>query len=181
MKLNLNRPSAALIVASIAIVAALAGGAYAASKIETSDLAKKAVTTKKIAGQAVTKAKLATSERSEGFVTNTPGATPLPAGTSTTVATLNLPAGGSYIVTAHATLGNNAATANLANCELRDDGVKVTAGNGALPALAVFGETITLTGSSDGGAVTLACELDNAGQARERVITAIRVGTLQAQ
>lgn len=176
-----HRPSASLLVASIALVAALAGGAYAASKVETSDLAKKAVTSKKIAGQAVTTPKLALNERSEGFVTNTPGATPLPAGTSTTVATLSLPTGGSYIVTAAATLGNNAAAPNLANCELRDDGVKVTSGNGTLPALAVFGETITLTAASDGGAVTLACELDNAGQARERVITATRVGSLQAQ
>jgi hypothetical protein len=191
MKVNLNRPSAALIIASIALVAALAGGAYAASKIQTSDLAKKAVTTKKIAGKAVTSQKLADSavtsgklaagERSEGFVVNTPGATPLPALAINTVQTLNLPTGGTYVVTAAASLGNNAATANLANCELRDDGVKVTAGNGALPALAVFGETITLTGTSDGGTVTLVCQLDSAGQARDRVITAVRVGTLQTQ
>lgn len=191
MHLGTRRPSAALVVGVIALIAALAGGAYAATKVDTTDLKSKAVTTKKIDGQAVTTQKIAkeavttkkiaTGERSEGFVTNESGAIPLPATTSTTVATLDLPSGGTYLVTAAASLGNNAAAPNLANCELRDDGVKVSAGNGALPGLAVFGETITLTGSSDGGTVTLACELDNAGQARDRVITAMRVGSLQTQ
>ncbi len=200
MKLETRRPSAALLVATIALVAALAGGAVAASKIDTSQLAKKAVTSKKLAGKAVTTSKLAgeavtsaklageavtspklvPSERSEGFVTNNPDATPLPALTRTTVATLNLPGAGNYVVTAAASLGNNNALAqNFANCELRDDGALVTRGNGYLPAAAAFAETITLTATSDGGAVTLACELDNAGQARNRVITAVRVGSVE--
>lgn len=180
-----------MVVAITALVVALTGGAYAAVKIGTSDLAKKAVTTKKIDGQAVTTQKLAKEavtakklapgERSEGFATNQAGPIPLPATTTTTVATLDLPAGGTYVVTAAASLGNNAATLNPANCELRDDGAKVSAGNETLPGLVIFGATITLTGTSDGGSVTLACQLDNAGQARDRVITAVRVGSLQTQ
>lgn len=198
MRAGIRRPSAALIVAIVALIAALAGGAYAASKIQTADIAKQAVTTPKIAGKAVTTPKLggqsvvtsklakegvttkklSQGERSEGYVTNQTGTVPVPAATSTTVATLDLPTGGQYLVTAGATLGNDAATANLAHCELRDDGTKITAGNDALPPAAVFAATITLTGASDGGTVTLACDLDNAGQARDRVITATRVGSL---
>ena len=50
MKFGNRLPSASLLVAVIALVMALAGGAYAAAKIQTSDIAKKAVTSKKIAG-----------------------------------------------------------------------------------------------------------------------------------
>lgn len=46
-------PSAAMIVAVAALVVALGGGAYAASKIGTSDIKSKAVTGPKIAGKAV--------------------------------------------------------------------------------------------------------------------------------
>ena len=82
------------------------------------------------------------------------------------------------MLSSQAALGNNAATANRAICELRDDGAQVSAGTGALPAVAEFTETITVIGTSDGGAVTLNCQLDNAGQARNRVITAIQTGSL---
>lgn len=178
MSTTSRRPSAAMIVAVIALVAALTGGAYAATKIGTSQIQRGAVTKKKLHAQSVTTPKLVPSERSQGFVFNDPSAVPLTANASTTVATLNLPQGANFVVTAAASLGNNTNNLSLASCELRDDGVKVTAGNGTLPAQAVFGETITLTGTSNGGVVSLACQLDHNGQARDRVITAVRVASL---
>ena len=173
-----RRPSAAMIVAVIALVAALTGGAYAATKISTEQIKPGAVTKKKLHSQSVSTQKLVPSERSQGFVFNDPTAVPLAGNASTTVATLSLPNGANFVVTAAASLGNATNTLNLASCELRDDGVKVTAGNGTLPAQAVFGETITLTGTSNGGVVSLACQLDHIGQARDRVITAVRVASL---
>jgi hypothetical protein len=47
------RPSPGVLIAVVALVFALAGGAYAASKIQTNDIAKKAVTGPKIASDAV--------------------------------------------------------------------------------------------------------------------------------
>ena len=199
-----------MVVALIALIAALAGTAYAGAKIGTRQLKRNAVTTSKIrnsavtevklkdgaattrkladgaattaklAGAAVTTAKLDGPERSEGFVTNQGGQIPLTAATNTTVATLNLPAGGHYVVTAATALGSNG-VAGLVSCELRDDGSLVANGFGSLPGLAVFAQTITLTGASDGGSLTLACNADSGAQAKSRVITAVRVGSLASQ
>ena len=55
---RLQRPSPAMIVACTALVLSLAGGAYAASKIKTKDIAKDAVTGSKIADDAVKNAKI---------------------------------------------------------------------------------------------------------------------------
>ena len=46
-------------MSTVAVFAALAGGAYAAAKIGTTDIQAKAVTSKKLARAAVTRAKLA--------------------------------------------------------------------------------------------------------------------------
>ena len=54
-----RRPSPAMVVAIIALIVALAGGAYAASKIGTKQLKNNAVTKKKIRNGAVTTSKLA--------------------------------------------------------------------------------------------------------------------------
>ena len=53
MRKSSKRPSPATLLAVAALVLAMAGGAYAATKIQTSDIAKSAVTTKKIAKGAV--------------------------------------------------------------------------------------------------------------------------------
>jgi len=53
------RPSPGVLIAAVALVFALAGGAYAASKIQTNDIAKKAVTGPKIAADAVKGGKIA--------------------------------------------------------------------------------------------------------------------------
>ena len=55
---RIRRPSPAMIVACTALVLSLAGGAYAASKIKTEDIAKDAVTGSKIANDAVKGAKI---------------------------------------------------------------------------------------------------------------------------
>lgn len=125
--------------------------------------------------------KLTPGERSEGFVTTQAGQIALGAGTSTTIASLNLPAGGNYIVVASADLGNNAATANLLSCQLRENGTLLTSASANLAPLAVFSQGTALTAASGGGTVTLACEPEKGAQARSRVITAVRVGTLNRQ
>ena len=191
MRIKSGRPSPAMLVAVIALVVALTGGAYAATKIGTQQLKRGAVTTKKLKKAAVTRPKIARgavntarldpTARSEGFVTNVPGQTPLTAATSTTVATLNLAAGAAYVVTASVSLGNDGGGQNLVSCSLRDDGVVVSSGNGTLPAQAVFGETIALTGTSNGGAMTLDCQPEKGAQARNAVITAVRVASLETQ
>jgi hypothetical protein len=53
MRIKGLRPSPGVLIGVIALVFALAGGAYAASKIQTNDIAKKAVTGPKIAKDAV--------------------------------------------------------------------------------------------------------------------------------
>jgi hypothetical protein len=53
MRIRGLRPSPGVLIGAIALVFALTGGAYAASKIQTNDIAKKAVTGPKIAKDAV--------------------------------------------------------------------------------------------------------------------------------
>jgi hypothetical protein len=186
-----KRPSPGMLVAVVAVILALAGGAYAATKIgpkqikpnavRTSKIQDGAVTTTKLADGAVTSPKLDPSERSDGFVTNQTAQVPIPATTNTTVATLTLPQGGNYIVNSSVELGNNAATAQFIGCELQDDGTTITSGTERTDAIGAFTDTLDLTASSNGGVVTLVCNPDNGAQARNRVITATRVGTLATQ
>jgi hypothetical protein len=53
-----RRPSAALVISVIALFVALGGGAYAAAKIDTSDIKGKAVTGAKINGDAIKSSKV---------------------------------------------------------------------------------------------------------------------------
>ncbi len=208
---KVRRPSPAMVVALVALILSLAGTAFAAVKIGTKSLKNGAITTKKLKNRAVTGAKLAEGsvstaklaegavtsgklaegavstqkltpgERSEGFVTSQGAQIALAAGTNTTIASLNLPAGGNYVIVASADLGNNAATANLVGCQLRDEGTLLAGGSANLAPLAVFSQETALTGASGGGTVTLACEPEEGAQTRNRVITAVRVGTLNKQ
>jgi hypothetical protein len=200
-----------MVVALVALILSLGGTALAAVKIGTKSLKNSAVTTKKLKNGAVTGAKLAEGsvsaaklaegavttgklaegavstpkltpgERSEGFFTSQAGQIALTAGTTTTIASLNLPAGGNYVMVASADLGNNAASANLLNCQLRENGTLLSGGSANLAPLAVFSQETALTGASGGGTVTLACEPEKGAQARNRVITAVRVGALNKQ
>jgi hypothetical protein len=45
----------------------------------------------------------------------------------------------------------------------------------------VFSQTISLTASSPGGAIELVCNPDTGSQAKSRVISAIRIGSLTTQ
>ena len=86
---------------------------------------------------------------------------------------LNVPSGAAYIVTAAVELGNNAAAPNSVQCRLLENNNPLGQGTEDLTALATFSRTMTLTGSSTGGAIKLACVATAAAQARSRVITAV--------
>lgn len=204
---RIGRPSPGAIIAVVALILAMAGGAYAASKIgpkrikpnaiRTSKIRDGAVTTDKladgavtnpkiaanavgssqIADSAVTSAKLDPGERSEAFTRSQPTSTPLPAATDTTIAQMTLPAG-NFVVTAQAALGSQAATQRLITCDLLDANNPIASGNEATEALTVFSDTISLTGISDGGVVKLSCNPDGGAQAKNMQINAIRVGTV---
>jgi hypothetical protein len=196
-----RRPSPALVVAVVALVAALAGSAEAALKIGSKQLKKNAVTATKIkngavttrkikkgavtasriANSAVTQAQLAPGERSEAYTVNRAATIALPASAATPVVSVTLPAGSRYVVSATASFGNSGAAQNLVACFLRDDGAETTRGDAALAPIPVYSQTVTLTGVSDGGVVSLACEPSTNAVARNRVITATKVGTVRTQ
>jgi hypothetical protein len=70
MSKSSKRPSPATLLAVAALVLAMGGGAYAATKIQTSDIAKSAVTTKKIAKGAVKGKRLADSAVATAKIAN---------------------------------------------------------------------------------------------------------------
>ena len=149
-------------------------GAVSASKLRNG-----AVTAGKIGGGTVGAAELAPGERGEGFVATRSTQIPLPAGTATTVASLNLPPG-SFIVTAGTSLGGKNASLNFIDCHLRDDGAVLTTGSSSVDT-ATFMDTVTLTGTSNGGVLALTCTPGADAVAKSRTITATRVGVVQAQ
>jgi hypothetical protein len=115
---------------------------------------------------------------SDGFVAREAGMTSLPAEKATAIVQLTLPASTGYIVTAAAELSKNGATEGFVDCTL-SDGTNTSSGSTFLATVkAAFLQTLTLTGSTSGGVMTLSCTPDNAGQARNGVITAVRVGAL---
>ena len=117
---------------------------------------------------------------SDGYIARVATATSLPAGTATAVVQLTLPAGGAYIVTAATELGGASTAGGFVNCTLLAGASPIGAGSTDLPTLAAFAATITLTGATSGGTISLSCKPDNAALARNSVITAIKVGTLHA-
>jgi len=180
-KLRLTAGRVAVVISMLALVFALAGGAVGKGKKKLK-LKNGSVTTPKLANGAVTSAKLAKNEQSLGFVTHQSGQIPMPAATSTTVATLNLPAGFKYAVTAHASVGPVAATAELVNCSLKNGTTTISAAvANAATAAPVFQAEPVMAGITDGGTITLNCTPDQASGAKERVILATRVGTATTQ
>jgi biotin carboxyl carrier protein len=126
MSLFAKPPSPSLVIASIALVLAIGGGAaFAASKIQTSDIAKQAVTNKKIAkktikasrvadntlgGAQINESKLGSVPKADtaevagtGRSTFKDGATQIPAPSTGTVLSLDVPAG-SYLFIAKGVL-----------------------------------------------------------------------------
>jgi hypothetical protein len=169
---RLGRPSPAMIVAIVALFLGLGGGAYAAKKIGTKQLANKSVTTKK----------LTKIERSQGYFSKQAGEIALPGGTDTAVASLNLPSSGDWQVTANVSLGSTAANGNV-RCQLRDDGVVLNAGDTRINSFGPnnFSANVALTWFSDGGLITLTCAPTNGAVARDRVLAATRVARVTSQ
>ena len=166
-----KRPSPAMVVALIALFAALAGGAVAASKIGTKQLRK----------GAVTPSKLSKGERSQGWVSFNGGTIGLPAGAETTIAALNLPRG-NFFVTAQTGVDANTAAQETVQCKIVDNDVTISRAVTALPSSGGLNTgTLTLTGPVDGGEVLLACQPEDNSTARHRMITAVRIGTLISQ
>ena len=118
-----KRPSPALVISVIALCVAIGGGAaLGAQKVRTADIAKQAVTNNKIAKKTIKKSRVANEtltgkqidEDTLGTVPNAEvagtgrstfkdGATQIPAGTTGTVLSLNVPAG-SYLFIAKGVL-----------------------------------------------------------------------------
>jgi hypothetical protein len=90
------------------------------------------------------------------------------------------PGNGNYIVTATVELGNDAASANSVSCKLLQGFQIIGAGTEDLTPLATYSRTMTLTGAATGGALKVACQADHPAHARNRVMTAVQVGTLHA-
>jgi hypothetical protein len=123
---------------------------------------------------------------SDGFVINVPQQQGLTAGSDTRIAQLSLNLGGSYIITAATELAGNASTSlNLASCTLLQNANPVAVGSADLPpSVAAFDDEMTLTAAvdtSNGTNVSLTCNPDGLGFARDVVITAVRVGTLHTE
>jgi hypothetical protein len=158
------------------------------SSVTVGKLAEGSVGTGKLADGAVNSGKLAQNERSEAFqVAETSGTVgPLPnlGSTPTTVATLQLPAGGNYVVTGETALINTdlvGSEDHYTACALNDDGVEIASQLSGLYSPGLFPSGgLTLAGVANGGTVVLACHSDNNSKtfSFERRIIAIRVGSV---
>ncbi len=190
--LKLSRPSPALVVATLALFIAAGGGAWAATKSPNSGVyaqathPKASIASRGPRGPRGPRGARGATGPSDGFVINVPQQQHLSGGTDTRIAQLSLTVRGSYIVTAATALAGNAASdLNLANCTLLQNANPVASGSADLPpSLAAFSDTMTLTAAvntSNGSNVSLSCNPDGLGFARNTVITAVRVGTLHTQ
>ena len=202
--LKLSRPSPALVVATIALFIAAGGGAWAATKSPSSAVYAQAThPTASIAARA--RADLAVFVAHAGSAgpadspalaapkvpPDRPTALSSPssrsstwrAGEDTKVAQLSLTVGGSYIITASTSLAGNASlNDNFVTCTLLQNANPVGVGTALLaPGKAAFTQSMTLTAgvdTNDGSNVSLSCNPDGLGFARNVAITAVRVGTL---
>ncbi len=174
---RLKRPSPAMVVAISALVLALVGGAYAATKIGPKKIKPNAIRTSKIKDEAVTTPKLAIGERSEGFVRRVTATQALAPATDNNVVQMTLPEGG-FMLTGTVELGSSAGASRSIQCRLLDANNPVAAGGAFTPALAVFSDTISLTGVSDGGVVGLTCNPDGSANARNASLTAVRLASV---
>jgi hypothetical protein len=116
---------------------------------------------------------------SDGFVARDASSTPIGTGPDPTIVqTLSLPPG-SYIVNASVEIGNTSGLANIVSCSLLENFNPIGGGSVALTSLNTFQGTIgVISATATGGAMKLACTGDHSGAARNRAITAVKVGTL---
>jgi hypothetical protein len=69
--------------------------------------------------------------------------------------------------------------AGIVKCEILENGSPIASGTTNVIAANKFSSTLTLPAAGTGGTVQLSCSTSSVVQARNRVITAIRVGSLQ--
>ena len=165
----------ALVVALVALFVVASGSAMASTAGQHHGPVASAAHHKKKKKPKKPKAPKAPKAPKGPFVAKDAGSTAIGTGPDDTlVETLSVPAGSTYVVTAKAELGNNAASDNSITCKLLEGFNPIDTGTEALAPLATFSRTITLTSTSSGGSIKLVCSGDKAGQARNRVITAVR-------
>ncbi len=190
---KLSPPSPAILIATLALFLAAGGGAWAAAGTRSSSRA--------TAHQAAGSSRGPRGPRgfrgprgpqgpkgpagpSDGFVIKVAASQPLTGGNDNTIAQLNVPSGGSYIVTASVELGNQGTSENPLSCTLLQNFNPLSSGSADLPGESIFAATIALTGaatSDGGGSLRLTCNPSSGASARNAVITAIKVGSLHVQ
>jgi hypothetical protein len=189
---RLSIPSPATVIATLALLLAAGGGAWAAGHLRSAHHAKARAAASNRGprgfrgprGRTGPQGPQGPAGPSDGFVVNAPQSQTLTPGTDTTVAKLLVPSGGTYIVTASTELGNQTSNANLLSCTLLQNANPLDSGSAALPAQAVFAATISLSGAAtadNGGTLSLSCNPSLGASARNAVITAVKVGTLHVQ
>ncbi len=205
---KLSRPSPALVISAIALFVAAGGGAWAADHVQLRSHASaldsgsvRASTSasggrrgpvgprgprgpRGFTGRTGASGPQGPTGPSDGFVITASTSQPLTGGNDTPLAQLTLPAGATFIVTASTTLGNSTSVENPASCTLLQNSNPIGGGSADLPGKLIFASTITLTAAvntADGSVVRLTCNPDSQANARNTVITAIKVGTLHTQ
>jgi hypothetical protein len=189
-------PSPATVIATLALLLAAGGGAWAAGHLPSAPRGKAHAAASSNRGPRGPRGfRGARGPRgfagsqgpagpSDGFVVRVAQSQSLTPGTDNTIATLQVPSGGTYIVTASTELGNQTPTENLLSCSLLQNFNPLDSGSADLPAETVFAATISLTGAAtadNGGTLKVSCNPTTGAAARNTVITAVKVGTLHVQ
>lgn len=186
-------PSPATVIATVALLFAAGGGAWAAGGLHSAHPAKAHAASTSNRGPRGPRGFRGPRGRtgsqgpagpSDGYVVKVPQSQALAPGTDTTVASLQVPSGGTYIVTASTELGNQTQNENLLSCTLLQNFNPLDSGSADLPAETVFAATISLTGAAtadNGGTIKVSCNPTLGASARNTVITAVKVGTLHVQ
>jgi len=202
-----RRPSAATVIALIALAVALGGTSYAATSLPrnsvgTLQLKSNAVTSTKVKNGSLLKRDFKRGQLPAGAIGPTgPAGAPGPAGPSdayagfkngpvaapsslSTIATLNIPQGGNYVIFAKLWMFDNVNTSVLTDCTLvagsdSDESRTMLEGNSGV---VVAGAVIALNvvhNFAAAGAVTLNCNGFGVNISINNIkITAIRVGNL---
>ena len=193
---KLSRLSPATVIATIALFIAAGGGAWAATGVRSSSHASRHKASGSSRGPRGPRGRRGPkgprgprgpqgpTGPSDGFVATSPQSQTLTGGTDNTVVQLEVPSGGSYIVTAAVELGNGGNTENPLSCTLLQNANPLSSGSADLPGETIFAATVTLTGaatSDNGGSLSLSCNPSSSALARNAVITAVQVATLHTQ
>ncbi len=163
MRKRIQRPSPALVVASIALFVSLGGVGYAAATIDGADIENRTISGKKLKDRAVTIKKInkktlsslrggtgpqgppgpqgsagpagqtGTRGPSDAFQAATPGPVDVGDLSMTQVLTLDLPAAGSYVLSSKLYLNNDAGTDTFMECQLAAGSSTDVAATGIAP------------------------------------------------